>query len=75
MSLHQRFNRDQTTFFERRQQRGPTRPFGSNAGCGRCGRPLNTHDKTRVYPDHGPAGTYHHVYGCPQAADADHIHD
>jgi hypothetical protein len=33
-------------------------------GCPDCGYPLHAHDRDRVYPDDGPAGSYHYTYDC-----------
>jgi len=32
--------------------------------CRFCDKPLHTHDKERVYPDKGPAGSWHYRYVC-----------
>lgn len=37
----------------------------SSSGCDDCGHPLHDHDKERVYPDNGPAGSFHYEYICP----------
>lgn len=34
--------------------------------CDHCGLPAHEHDKERVYPDKGPAGSYHYEYVCPE---------
>ena len=33
--------------------------------CQHCGEIGAAHDRRRVYPDDGPAGTYHYEYHCP----------
>lgn len=33
-------------------------------GCSDCGYPLWAHERNRVYPDDGPAGSYHYEYDC-----------
>jgi len=38
---------------------------GVGAECENCKHSSHAHDKGRVYPDDGPAGTYHYVYVCP----------
>lgn len=35
--------------------------------CSWCEVPLHEHDKKRVYPDDGPAGSYHYKYLCPDS--------
>lgn len=42
--------------------------FGETRGgwpCHNCGKPGFKHEKERVYPDDGPAGSYHYEYYCP----------
>lgn len=34
--------------------------------CRNCGHVGHKHDKERVYPDDGPAGTYHIQLTCPE---------
>jgi uncharacterized membrane protein len=47
-----------------------TAPSGPGLGCPHCSAPLHEHEKTRVYPDDGPAGTYHYEYhSCPGGFD------
>lgn len=38
--------------------------FQRSAVCSGCGKPLWMHDRERVYPDDGPAGSYHYHLVC-----------
>lgn len=40
------------------------RTLGSAEPCPDCGEPFHEHDKERVYPDDGPAGSWHYTYIC-----------
>lgn len=41
-----------------RQQVAPT-------DCVKCKLPAHEHQRVKVYPDDGPAGTYHYELHCP----------
>lgn len=36
----------------------------STLGACSCGTPYHEHGKERVYPDDGPAGSYHYRFRC-----------
>ena len=36
-----------------------------HAPCEYCGEAGHAHDRERVYPDDGPAGSWHYKYRCP----------
>lgn len=38
---------------------------GTGTHCSECGHAGHMHDKERVYPDDGPAGSWHWRYVCP----------
>lgn len=37
-------------------------------GCRNCGRTAQEHEKERVFPDDGPAGSWHWRYNCPDGS-------
>ena len=43
-------------------------PNAPAAKCANCGHAGHEHDKERVYPDDGPAGSYHYRYVCPEGS-------
>lgn len=46
--------------------RGPDHRTSSNQfPCRNCGTLGSNHDREKVFPDSGPAGTYHYRYLCP----------
>lgn len=34
--------------------------------CANCRHAGHVHDRTKVYPDDGPAGSYHYELRCPE---------
>jgi len=38
--------------------------------CVHCGHVGHEHERERVYPDDGPAGSYHYEHRCPTGGDA-----
>lgn len=44
---------------------GKDSKFAGLGPCNQCGVPAHEHEKERVYPDDGPAGSYHYKYICP----------
>lgn len=41
---------------------------GNQEPCVNCGELGCDHEKRKVFPDDGPAGSWHHEYLCPNGA-------